>query len=65
MANIKWVVLCSHDHGRFGKYCYATDIDPPQIATEDNDPGYYDFLDQLNNDGTEKKGKKPKTAKKK
>ena len=64
-GNIKWVVLCSHDHGRFGKYCYATDVDPPQIATEDDDPGYYAFLDMPNNDGTLKEGKKPKKAAKK
>jgi hypothetical protein len=61
-ADIKWVVLCTHDHGSLGSYCFATDRDPPLLVTRhDADPGYLHFARQPNNDGSSKHGKAPKS----
>lgn len=42
--DIKFVILCEHDHGRLCKYVYVLDEEPPQLATEENDPGYDFFI---------------------
>ena len=42
--DIKFVLLCQHDHAYLCKYVYIEDEGPPQLATEDNDPGYDKFI---------------------
>jgi type II secretory pathway pseudopilin PulG len=45
--DIKFVVMCSHDHKWLGKYVYVTDEEPPRIVggeTGEEDPGYARFL---------------------
>jgi hypothetical protein len=42
--DIKFVVLCQHDHKRFGDYVYLVDNEPPMIADADNQPGYERFI---------------------
>lgn len=42
--DIQFAILCQHDHGALGSYVYLTDVGPPQIATQDNDPGYERFI---------------------
>ena len=43
-VDIRFVVLCQHDHGNLANYVYVTDVGPPQIVTADNDPGYENFI---------------------
>ncbi len=42
--DIKFVLLCQHDHAHLCKYVYIEDEGPPKLATEDNDPGYEKFI---------------------
>jgi prepilin-type N-terminal cleavage/methylation domain-containing protein len=42
--DIKFVLLCQHDHVYLCKYVYIEDEGPPQLATDDNDPGYSKFI---------------------
>ena len=42
--DIKFVVFCEHDHKHLCKYVYAVDEEPPQLASEGNDPGYTAFI---------------------
>jgi prepilin-type N-terminal cleavage/methylation domain-containing protein len=42
--DIKFVLVCQHDHGHLCRYVYIEDDGPPQLATSDNDPKYEKFL---------------------
>jgi hypothetical protein len=42
--DIKFVIFCEHDHKHLCKYVYVLDEEPPQLATEENDPGYTAFI---------------------
>lgn len=42
--DIKFVLVCRHDHGHLCNYVYIEDEGPPQLATGDNDPKYERFL---------------------
>jgi prepilin-type N-terminal cleavage/methylation domain-containing protein len=42
--DIKFVLICQHDHADLCKYVYIEDEGPPQLATADNDPGYDKFI---------------------
>ena len=42
--DIKFVLLCQHDHADLCDYVYIEDEGPPQLATADNDPGYEKFI---------------------
>ena len=42
--DIQFAIICQHDHGSLADYVYLTDVLPPQIATQDNDPGYERFI---------------------
>ena len=43
--DIKFVILCDHDHGELGKYVYLTDEGPPVVVHGDgDDPGYERFI---------------------
>jgi prepilin-type N-terminal cleavage/methylation domain-containing protein len=42
--DIRFVVMCEHDHGDLGWYVYIEDMGPPQIATYNNNPGYHRFI---------------------
>ena len=42
--DIKFVLLCQHDHADLCDYVYIEDEGPPQLATADNDPGYERFI---------------------
>jgi prepilin-type N-terminal cleavage/methylation domain-containing protein len=43
--DIKFVILCDHDHGDLGKYVYLTDEGPPVVVHGDgDDPGYEKFI---------------------
>lgn len=57
------MIVCEHNHRHLAKYCYITDYGVPQIATEDNDPGYQKFIDKGN--GKKPGGKGGKGGKKK
>jgi hypothetical protein len=39
-------VVCEHNHHHLAKYCYITDYGVPQIATEEDDPGYQKFINR-------------------
>ena len=43
-VDIKYVILCQHNHKHLGKYVYITDEGPPVIATDETDPGYTKFI---------------------
>jgi prepilin-type N-terminal cleavage/methylation domain-containing protein len=43
-VDIKFVLICQHDHAHLCKYVYIEDEGPPQLATDDNDPGYDKFI---------------------
>ncbi len=59
-ADIKFVVLCNHDHGEFGKYVFATEQDAPTVVEVGGfDPGYKAWLSKDNTNGSGKVGKKP------
>lgn len=42
--DIKFVLICQHDHGNLCRYVYIEDEGPPILATADNDPGYEKFI---------------------
>ncbi len=42
--DIKFVLVCRHDHGHLCNYVYIEDEGPLQLATGDNDPKYKRFL---------------------
>jgi hypothetical protein len=42
--DIKFVLICRHDHGHLCSYVYIEDDGPPQLATSDNDPKYERFV---------------------
>jgi prepilin-type N-terminal cleavage/methylation domain-containing protein len=42
--DIKFVLCCQHDHAYLCKYVYIEDEGPPQLATDDDDPGYSNFV---------------------
>ena len=42
--DIKFVLICQHDHADLCKYVYIEDEGPPKLATADNDPGYDKFI---------------------
>jgi prepilin-type N-terminal cleavage/methylation domain-containing protein len=42
--DIKFVVLCQHDHKQLADYVYLVDNEPPLIADGDNQPGYERFI---------------------
>jgi hypothetical protein len=42
--DIKFVVLCQHNHSHLADYVYIVDHEPPMIADENNDPGYERFI---------------------
>jgi type II secretory pathway pseudopilin PulG len=43
--DIKFVILCEHDHGNLGKYVYLTDEEPPTVVHGDgDDPDYTRFI---------------------
>ena len=59
--DIKFVLICQHDHAHLCKYVYIEDEGPPQLATDDNDPGYDKFIKW--EDGRKPTGKPPKPPK--
>jgi len=42
--DIKFVVLCQHNHKHLADYVYLVDQEPPMIADADNKPGYERFI---------------------
>lgn len=63
--SMKFAVFCTHNHGSLGRYCYATDVDPPTAVTgDDDDPGYHDQLGLDQGEDPPPVGKEPKTRKK-
>ena len=42
--DIKFVLVCRHDHGHLCNYVYIEDEGPPRLATGDNDPKYERFI---------------------
>jgi prepilin-type N-terminal cleavage/methylation domain-containing protein len=42
--DIKFVVLCQHNHKNLGWYVYLEDEGPPLIAVEGDHPGYHRFI---------------------
>ena len=42
--DIKFVVLCQHDHKHLADYVYVVDNEPPVVADSDNQPGYERFI---------------------
>lgn len=38
--DIRFVVLCQHDHGDLARYVYVEDDGPPTVANATNDPHY-------------------------
>ena len=42
--DIKFVLMCQHDHAHLAKYVYIEDTLAPQIATVENDPNYERFV---------------------
>jgi len=42
--DIKFVLVCRHDHGHLCRYVYIEDEGRPQLATGDNDPKYERFI---------------------
>lgn len=42
--DIKFVLICQHDHADLCKYVYIEDEGAPQLATDDDDPGYDKFI---------------------
>jgi prepilin-type N-terminal cleavage/methylation domain-containing protein len=62
--NIRFALLCEHDHGELGWYVYIEDEGPPLVATYDNNPGYHRFLGRLDKmDGDTGDTKPPKPPK--
>jgi prepilin-type N-terminal cleavage/methylation domain-containing protein len=42
--DIKFVVLCQHNHKQLADYVYLVDQEPPMVADADNQPGYERFI---------------------
>jgi len=42
--DIKYVVICQHDHGSLARYIYVVDEGPPTIADDLHDPKYDHFI---------------------
>jgi hypothetical protein len=42
--DIKFVVLCQHNHKHLADYVYLVDNEPPVIVKDGNDPGYERFV---------------------
>ncbi len=42
--DIKFVLMCQHDHAHLCRYVYIEDEGPPQLATDENDPKYERFV---------------------
>ena len=42
--DVKFVVLCQHDHNGLADYVYLEDDGPPMLANFDNQPGYDRFI---------------------
>lgn len=42
--DIRFAILCQHDHGDLADYVYATDVGSPRIASADDDPNYERFI---------------------
>jgi prepilin-type N-terminal cleavage/methylation domain-containing protein len=42
--DIKFVILCQHDHKDLASYVYVSDDSRPYLAQPGNDPGYDDFI---------------------
>ena len=42
--DVKFVVLCQHDHNGLADYVYLEDDGPPTIANFENQPGYDNFV---------------------
>ena len=42
--DVKFVVLCQHDHKQLADYVYLVDDGPPTIANMDHQPGYERFI---------------------
>jgi len=42
--DIKFVLICQHDHAHLCKYVYIEDEGAPQLATDENDPGYDKYI---------------------
>ena len=42
--DIKFVVLCQHDHKMLADYVYLVDDGPPTVADGDHQPGYERFI---------------------
>jgi len=42
--DVKFVVLCQHDHNGLADYVYLEDDGPPMFANFDNRPGYENFI---------------------
>jgi prepilin-type N-terminal cleavage/methylation domain-containing protein len=63
--DLKFVVFCNHDHGKLGKYCYATDqIAPTLVGWDDPDPlEYLKQKDMNQGDDPPPEGKEPKSKK--
>jgi prepilin-type N-terminal cleavage/methylation domain-containing protein len=53
--DIKFVLLCQHDHAHLCKYVYIEDEGPPQLAMEGDDP-HYDIFTKWE-DGRQPTGK--------
>jgi prepilin-type N-terminal cleavage/methylation domain-containing protein len=60
--DIKFVLLCQHDHAYLCKYVYIEDEGPPQLAKEGDDPHYDNFIKW--EDGRQPGGKPGKDKKK-
>ena len=51
--DLKFVIVCQHDHGNLCKYVYIEDEGPPQLAMWDGkDPNYPRFLNKFFGGGT-------------
>ncbi len=64
--DIKFVVFCSHDHGEYAKYCYATDdVAPTAVLAEEEDPfNFTSQKDKNQGDDPKPEGKSPQQPKK-
>jgi len=60
--DIKFVLICQHDHADLCLYVYIEDEGPPQLATADKSPGYERFI---KGEEGRKPGGKPGGGKKK
>jgi prepilin-type N-terminal cleavage/methylation domain-containing protein len=49
--DIRFVIICEHDHGELGWYVYIEDEGPPLVATYNNHPGYHRFIGRMDKGG--------------